>query len=71
MMADMFRVPVYKVSVTPWDKIKTQILSHLDGSEYSLIGNVTTNYKGPEPNYRSYDAPIYEILTPYITEISD
>ena len=71
MMADMFRVPVYKVSVTPWDEIKTKILSHLEGSEYREVDNVTTDYKGPEPKYREYDAPVYEILTPYISEISN
>jgi hypothetical protein len=70
MMADMFRVPVYKVSVTPWDEIKTKILSHLQDSEYRVVDNLTTDYKGPYPHDKEYDAPVYDILKPFINDIT-
>ena len=69
MIADMFHVPVYKVSVTPWDEIKTKILSHLEGSEYNVVENVTTDYTGATTTSNGYDAPVYTILKPYIDEI--
>lgn len=70
MMADMFRVPVYKVSVTPWDEIKTKILSHLQDSKYRVVDSITTDYEGPYPHSNGYDAPVYDILKPFISDIS-
>ena len=69
--AHMFYVPIFKLPITPWDKVKSEILSHLDDNYYheDEMG-FKTDFDNPFYYRNHYNTPIYEVLKPYIAQIT-
>lgn len=76
----MFRIPLYKVKIEPWQEVKQKILGCISGSKYHIDpkgNNFSTDFSDQFDPFgffieeqRHYSQNVYEILNPWIAKIS-